>query len=151
MTDTQLLRTVMPEATVTLDGKTYRVGGLYGQKERAYFKKEWLKDLEASDEDFQYESMVVTEITQHFPTKTNFWTSHQKDATGKKVTFQYSHPAFEGLLLKIHYEIFDDLPLIAKYLTMENFSNRPIEINQVSMKYWDWWRKNLQSLAVPKK
>ena len=131
MTDTQLLRTVMPEATVTLDGNTYRVGGLYGQKERAYFKKEWLKDLDASNEDFQYESMVVTEITPHFATKTNFWTSHQNDATGKKVTFQYSHPAFEGLLLKIHYEIFDDLPLIAKYLTMENNSNKSIEINQV--------------------
>lgn len=131
MTDTQLLRTVMPEATVTLDGNTYRVGGLYGQKERAYFKKEWLKDLDPSNDDFQYESMVVTEITPHFATKTNFWTSHQNDATGKKVTFQYSHPAFEGLLLKIHYEIFDDLPLIAKYLTMENNSNKSIEINQV--------------------
>lgn len=131
MTDSQLLRAVMPEAKVTLDGKTYRVGGLHGQKERAYFKKEWLKDLEASNEDFQYESMVVTEITPHFPTKTNFWTSHQRDATGKKVTFQYSHPAFQGLLVKIHYEIYDDLPLIAKYLTMENFSSRPIEINQV--------------------
>ncbi|WP_373495080.1 alpha-galactosidase [Aquiflexum sp.] len=131
MTDTQLLRTLMPEAIVTLDGKTYRVGGLYGQKERAYFKKEWLEEMEASEEDFQYEAMTVTEITPHFPTQMNFWTSHKKEATGKKVTFQYSHPAFTGLILKIHYEIFDDLPLIAKYLTMENLTNRSIEINQI--------------------
>ncbi|WP_373523430.1 alpha-galactosidase [Aquiflexum sp.] len=131
MTDAQLLRTVTPEAVITLDGKPYNVGGLYGQKERAYFKKEWLEKMEASNEDFQYESMVVSEITPHFFTKTNFWTSHQKEASGKKVTFQYTHPDYDGLQLKIHYEIFDDLPLIAKYLTMENHSNKSITINQV--------------------
>jgi hypothetical protein len=131
MTETQMLRTVMPEASVTLNGKTYNVGGLYGQKERAYFKKEWLKDMQGSSDDFQYQSMVQSEITSHFPTKTNFWTSHKKDASGKKVTFNYAHPAFRGLTLSIHYEIFDNLPLIGKYLTLENNGASPIEINQV--------------------
>jgi hypothetical protein len=131
MTETQMLRTVMPEASVTLNGKKYNVGGLYGQKERAYFKKEWLKDMQGSSDDFQYQSMVQSEITSHFPTKTNFWTSHKKDASGKKVTFNYAHPAFWGLTLSIHYEIFDNLPLIGKYLTLENNGASPVEINQV--------------------
>lgn len=30
----QLLRAVMPEARVTINGKPYQVGGLYGQKEK---------------------------------------------------------------------------------------------------------------------
>ncbi|RPA67723.1 alpha-galactosidase [Cyclobacteriaceae bacterium YHN15] len=131
MTETQMLRTVMPEASITLNGKTYNVGGLYGQKERAYFKKEWLKDMQGSSDDFQYQSMVQSEITFHFPTNTNFWTSHKKDASGKKVTFNYAHPAFRGLTLSIHYEIFDNLPLIGKYLTLENNGASPVEINQV--------------------
>jgi hypothetical protein len=131
MTETQMLRTVMPEASVTLNGKKYNVGGLYGQKERAYFKKEWLKDMQGSSDDFQYQSMVQSEITSHFPTKTNFWTSHKKDASGKKVTFNYAHPAFRGLTLSMHYEIFDNLPLIGKYLTLENNGASPVEINQV--------------------
>jgi len=131
MTDTQLLRTVMPEARITLDGKTYNIGGLYGQKERAYFKKEWLEKMEGAEDDFQYESMMVSEITAHFPTQTNFWTSHKENASGKKLSFQYSHPSFPGLTIKIHYELFDDLPLIGKYLTIQNTGNSSIEINQV--------------------
>ena len=131
MTDSQLLRAIMPEARITLDGKTYNIGGLYGQKERAYFKKEWLDKLEASEGDFQYESMIVSEIHPHFPTKTNFWTSHKKDASGKKLSFHFSHHSFPGLTVKIHYELFDDLPLMGKYLTIENAGNSLVEINQV--------------------
>jgi hypothetical protein len=131
MTDTQMLRAVMPEASVTLDGKTYKVGGLHGQKERAYFKKEWLEEMNGSPGDFQYQSVIVSEIGPHFPTKTNFWTGHKKDASGKKVTFNYAHPDFSGLALSIHYEIFDDLPLIGKYLTLVNNGDSTVEINQV--------------------
>ena len=40
-TGEQLLRTVMPEARVTLDGKVYEVGGSLLPKERGFFKKEW--------------------------------------------------------------------------------------------------------------
>ena len=76
----------------------------------------------------QWLSAKLPHISQR---KQTFGQAIEKVVTGKKVTFQYSHPAFEGLLLKIHYEIYDDLPLIAKYLTIENFSSRHIEINQV--------------------
>lgn len=131
MTDSQMLRAVMPEASITLDGKTYNVGGLHGQKERAYFKKEWLEEMSGSPGDFQYQSVIVSEIGPHFPTKTNFWTGHKKDASGKKVTFNYAHPDFNGLALSIHYEIFDDLPLIGKYLTLVNNGDSIVEINQV--------------------
>jgi hypothetical protein len=131
MTGAQILRTVMPEASVTLDGKTYNIGGLYGQKERAYFKKEWLKDMLGSYDDFQYQSVIVSEITPHFPTRTNFWTSQKNDITGKKITFNFTHPTFNGLTVSIHYEIFDGLPLLGKFLTLENNGNNVIEINQI--------------------
>ena len=41
-TGQQLLRAVMPEAVVTINKKEYNVGGLYGQKEKAYLLPEWL-------------------------------------------------------------------------------------------------------------
>jgi hypothetical protein len=47
----QLLRAVHPEARITLDGKSYPVGGMEGQKERAYFKKGWEEKLSAGKED----------------------------------------------------------------------------------------------------
>lgn len=131
MTGEQMLRTVMPEARIILNGKTYRIGGLSGQEERGYFRKEWLDDMKSSPEDFQYQSYEIGEIAPHFPTKTVFWTGHKKDATGKKVSFSYTHPDFENLLLKVHYELFDDLPLIGKYITLENRGRKNIRIDQV--------------------
>jgi hypothetical protein len=131
MTGEQLLRTVMPEARITLNGKTYNIGGLTGQKERGFFREEWLGEMESSSDDFQYQSHEIGEITPHFPTKTVFWTGHKKDATGKKVSFSYAHQDFPNLILKVHYELFDDIPLMGKYLTMENSGNERIHINQV--------------------
>lgn len=131
MTGAQLLRTVMPEARIILNGKTYRIGGLSGQEERGFFRKEWLDNMTSSQADFQYQSYEIGEITPHFPTKTVFWTGHKKDATGKKVSFSYTHPDFEDLLLKVHYELFDNLPLMGKYLTLENTGKESIHINQV--------------------
>jgi len=48
VTGQQLLRAVMPEAAITINGKEYNVGGLYGQKEKAYLQnyitrqKKWM-------------------------------------------------------------------------------------------------------------
>ncbi|HRI62384.1 MAG TPA: hypothetical protein PK228_21735, partial [Saprospiraceae bacterium] len=38
----QLLRALSPEARITVDGKTYLIGGLKGQSEKAYLLPEWL-------------------------------------------------------------------------------------------------------------
>ncbi len=42
-----VLRAVHPEATVTIDGTTYPIGGLRGQPDRAYLTRPWLDSLEA--------------------------------------------------------------------------------------------------------
>ncbi|WP_051315164.1 alpha-galactosidase [Algoriphagus terrigena] len=130
-TGEQLLRTVMPEARVTLDGKVYEVGGSLNLKERGFFKKEWLSEVSSPTANFQYQSYAVSEITPLFPSKSRFWAGEEKGAKGKKVSFSYAHPDLSGIVLKIHYEIYDDLPLIGKYLTLENSGQKPIHINQV--------------------
>ena len=130
-TGEQLLRTVMPEARVTLDGKVYEVGGSLNLKERGFFKKEWLSEVSSPADNFQYQSYAVSEITPLFPSKSQFWASGEKGAKGKRVSFSYTHPDLSGVVLKIHYEIYDDLPLIGKYLTLENGGQKPIHINQV--------------------
>ncbi|WP_241265271.1 alpha-galactosidase [Algoriphagus aestuariicola] len=127
----QLLRTVMPEARVILDGVEYQVGGTLDLKERGFFKKEWLSQISSSDHNFQYQGYQVSEIAPLFPSKSQFWTSQEKGGKGKKVSFSYSHPKFPGLNLSVHYEIYDDLPLIGKYLTLENKGPNSVHINQV--------------------
>lgn len=131
MTGEQLLRTVMPEARVTLDGKIYEVGGELNFQEKGYFKKEWLAKIESPAENFRYQSYSVSEITPHFPSKIQFWSGQQKAASGKKISFSYTNANLVGMLLTVHYEIFDDLPLIAKYLTLENTGTQSYQIDQV--------------------
>ncbi len=130
-TGEQLLRTVMPEARVILDGVEYQVGGTLDLKERGFFKKEWLSQVSSSDHNFRYQDYQVSDIAPLFPSKTQFWTSQEKGGKGKKVSFSYSHPKFPGLNLSVHYEIYDDLPLIGKYLTLENEGPNSVHINQV--------------------
>lgn len=131
MTGEQMLRTILPEARVTLDGKTYEVGARLNFKEKGYFKKEWLEMVETHSHNFQFQDYSISEITPHFPSKIQFWTSAENAATGKKITFNYTHPDLSGLVLMIHYEVYDHLPLIGKYLTMENKGSNSYHIDQV--------------------
>src|SRR5688500_10914588 len=50
----QLNRSIRPEAIVKINGNDYAVGGLYGQKEHAYLKTEWLDDFSKRGNDFQF-------------------------------------------------------------------------------------------------
>lgn len=131
MNGEQLLRSVLPEAEVTIDGKEYAVGGKLDLSEKGYFLKEWLKDLQKGENNFQYQNYTVSEITPHFPTKIAYWTGKPLPANGIKLSFSYTHPDLTGLTLKIHYEIFDNIPLISKYLTMETQGSNSYQIDQV--------------------
>ncbi|WP_339700147.1 alpha-galactosidase [Algoriphagus aquimarinus] len=131
MNGEQLLRSVLPEAEVTIDGKEYAVGGKLDLSEKGYFLKEWLKDLQKGENNFQYQNYTVSEITPHFPTKIAYWTGKPLPANGIKLSFSYTHPDLTGLTLKIHYEIFDNIPLISKYLTMETQGSYSYQIDQV--------------------
>jgi len=49
----QLLRAVKPEAIIKIDGKEINVGGLYGQKENAYLKPEWVDQFVQHDDGYR--------------------------------------------------------------------------------------------------
>lgn len=56
MNGEQLLRSVLPETEVKINGKKYAVGGKLDLSEKGYFLKEWLKDLEQGENNFQYQN-----------------------------------------------------------------------------------------------
>ena len=62
ITGQQLLRAVMPEAVITINGKEYNVGGLHGQKEKAYLLPEWLDNFTKGENDFQFVSYEISEL-----------------------------------------------------------------------------------------
>ncbi len=129
----QLIRSVKPEALITINGVVYPVGGLYGQKEHAYILPEWIKGLKKGDSSFHYRSYQISELKQFLQWRTNMWASDKQQPKGKELSFLFSSdlPQLKGLELTMHYAIYDGLPLIAKWLTLENKSKQSFFIDRV--------------------
>jgi hypothetical protein len=131
----QLIRAVSPEAKLTIDGKTYNVGGLHGQKQKAYLLYSWLDGLTANSSDFIYKSYNITPIVPHVNWKpaANEWAANTKQPTGKMLTFSFesSLPALKGVIVHINYELYDGAPLICKWLRIENNGKETIKLNKV--------------------
>lgn len=129
----QLLRAVKPEARVVLNGVAYNVGGLYGQKENAYLLPKWIDQLKVSDSAFHYIDLKISKIEPYLQWKTAMWAGSKKNATGSEVTFRFgsSLPALSGVEVYVHYAIFDGIPLVSKWVTIENKSKNDVTVDQV--------------------
>ena len=131
----QLLRAVSPEAKLTINGKSYNIGGLYGQKQKAYLLNQWLDELTANSSDFFFKSYQVTPIESYIKWKpaANEWASNRQQPTGKMVTFSFEStlPALKGIRVNINYELYDGIPLICKWLSVENKGKQTIKLAQV--------------------
>ena len=55
----QLLRSINPEAKITIDDKAYNVGGLYGQTENAYLLPQWINSFTTDGADFIYKNFTI--------------------------------------------------------------------------------------------
>ena len=69
MTGQSMLRSVRPEARVTIDGERYDVGGLIGQPNHAFLTPEWLDGMSADPKSFQFLDFEVGEPAARFPWK----------------------------------------------------------------------------------
>lgn len=133
VTQQQLLRAISPEARLIIDQKTYRIGGLYGQNEKAYLKKDWVDQFKSDDRDLMFQDFTIDEILPRIQWKTRMWTMKRESAIGKTISFRYLSrlPGLDQIEVKVHYEMYDGIPLMSKWLTLTNKSNHPIQINQV--------------------
>lgn len=130
VTGEELLRAVSPEARVTLDGKTVDVGGLHGQSERAYLREEWVRNLKDDPNDLHYVSHTVQPLTPFLTWRTRAWIPAAKPATGVVLTFTLTDKE-STVRVKVAYALYDQLPLIAKWVTVENTGGKPFVVDQV--------------------
>jgi len=126
----QLLRGVKAEAALIIDGKKINIGGLYGQKEHAYLKREWIDSFTASENDFQFKSYAVSEIQPYIKWKQTLWAGNIKKSNGKMLTLNFRSNSLKGIDVAVHYELYDGIPLIVKWLSVTNNSNHSIIINR---------------------
>ncbi len=127
----QILRSVKPEARINIDGKDYLIGGLYGQPENGYILDEWIDALETNTGGFHFSEYETGDIEPLIDYKLDYWNTAAKQASGKSISFLYLCDSLEGVGIRVHYEIYDGIPLICKWLSVENGSGSPIMIGRV--------------------
>ena len=132
-TGQQLLRAIRPEAKLTIDGKEYHVGGVVGQQEKAYLQQEWIKGFKAGAGDFIFAGYTVTDIQPYINWKRTTWASVNKQATGKSlaVSFRSAVPSLKDLSVVVHYELYDGIPLVVKWVELINKSSNNIVVNRI--------------------
>ena len=129
----ELLRSIEPEAKVVLNNTLYKVGGLSGQKEKAYLKLSTETSLYKNDADFIFTNYTISDITPFINWKATTWLTNPNQSTGKAITLDFisNLPSLRNIIIKVHYELYDGIPLLTKWVSIENNSNVSIKINRV--------------------
>ncbi|HMG92638.1 MAG TPA: hypothetical protein VK589_21420 [Chryseolinea sp.] len=129
----QLLRAVKSEARVKLNGVEYSVGGLHGQKEQAYLIPSWVDEFKKGPNDFRFVSFSVEPIAPFINWKCKTWAVNTKQARGKMLSLAFDTPIpdLKGVVVKVNYELFDKMPLLVKWISVENKSDRMVRIDGV--------------------
>lgn len=132
MTGEAIIRAVRPEAVLVIDGNKVHVGGLEGQPDQAYILPQWLDSLSANPDAFHYSGYEKGETQPRFPYPRKRWAEDRPwPPPGKSLTLHFYHtsPDLQGVTVDVHYEIYDGLPLIAKWLSVSNAGPKPVVLN----------------------
>ena len=129
----QLLRALSPEAKLIIDHKLYCIGGLGGQTEKAYLVPDWLDQFSPLSPDFRLSAVTSESLKPFLNWRPRTWVMNPGQASGKTLVFTYeaNAPEISGLTVHIFYELYDGLPLMVKWLSVENTGPKPYKINRV--------------------
>ena len=135
--DMALLRSIKPEAIVTVNRVRYDVGGLSGQPNHAYLLDEWVDVMKPSENAMQFMGYEIGKTERRFDWKRTRHHSGESSwpPPGKKLTLKFQPPnEVNGLdppefRVLIHYELYDGIPLFCKWLTVENHSGKAITVD----------------------
>ncbi|MFA5814290.1 MAG: LamG-like jellyroll fold domain-containing protein [Bacteroidales bacterium] len=131
--DSEYIRAVKPEAKLMLDSVWYDVGGLSGQPEKAYFLESWCKDLTANPGSFLFSGMDMEQPKARYPWQVKFNAVNTDwPPKGLHLIMHYQPPvSAPGILVDVHYEMYEGLPAIRKWITLRNSSGREIVVNKM--------------------
>ncbi|MCC6444705.1 MAG: alpha-galactosidase [Armatimonadetes bacterium] len=132
-----ILRGVKPEAVLVIDGRRAEVGGLKGQPDYAYLDPAWIGKMTSSPEAFQYAGCTIGEPAARYPWKPKRRSEKRPwPPAGLSLTFRFRPPEswlplYDGLAVSVHYEMYEGMPVLSKWLSIENRSGREILLESV--------------------
>ena len=135
--NTSLLRSIRPECRIGINGKSYDVGGLTGQPIHNFLRPEWFDGLKNDPNSFQFAGYATRPIQARFDWKPRAeWISSptQWPPKGLELQFRFAPPKnsaadkIDGVEIIVHYEIYEGLPLISKWFTLNNNSPEKVTV-----------------------
>lgn len=132
MTGETIIRGVKPEAIVTIDDENMAVGGLLGQPDYAYLKKEWIEQLTADSGAFQYSGHEIAITKERFAWKRTLHSpSDPWPAPGVSLELKFisNQERAKDIQISVHYEMYDGIPLMCKWLSIHNQGISKVKLN----------------------
>lgn len=134
--EAEYLRAVKPEARIQVDSVWYEVGGLKKQPEYSYLLESWYPLLEASSQAF-----TLVEVETGMPVKRYPW-KHKFNAVAAEwppkglrviMTFKPTElmPVVKDLVVKVNYEIYQGIPVMAKWVEVINEGDKQVVLNAI--------------------
>ena len=134
ITGNTLLRAIKPEAVLAINGNEYEVGGLQGQPDYAYLDSDWIADLTSDENAFQFREYRVGKPEIRYPwVHRRSTTSSVHPPEGVKLTVVFSPPpSASSLQVCLHYELYQGIPVLSKWITVHNESQEPIQLDALN-------------------
>ncbi|CAF0914742.1 unnamed protein product [Rotaria sordida] len=143
-TNSSLLRCVKPEAIITLDGIKYNIGGIMPNTQCAYFNRTefWrTKTLDTTAFHFSTYEVGIPKAPFKYTPKRSAPADIQWPPKGIHLSIYFKAPYYAPLAHKyvtvvVNYEMYDGIPLIAKWLDIIDISGRgdiDLSINSVEL------------------
>ena len=134
ITGSSFLRGIKPEAVLTIDGHQFEVGGLKGQPDYAYLDSDWIVDLTSDRNAFQVREYRVDETEIRYPwVRRRSTTSSVYPPEGVTLTIAFSPPpSVDSLQVCVHYELYQGIPVLSKWITIRNEGQKPIQLDALS-------------------
>jgi len=159
VTGESVIRGVKPEAIVEIDGVTHEIGGLKGQRNYAFLRPEWIDQLKADPSAFQFVGFEIGEPKERFAWKRvrHHARNAKWPPEGAYLRMDYRMPSRTAQILgggvpkdsgagrkqlivdefnkrairvSVHYELYDGIPCMGKWITVHNDSDRRITVNR---------------------
>ncbi|MCH8216359.1 MAG: alpha-galactosidase [Planctomycetes bacterium] len=148
MTGESLIRGIKPEARLKVEGVSFNVGGLTGQPNYAYLMDDWIDSLRREPKAFRFVDHESGQSKPRFawkrvrPSPDLPW---PPPGAALMMRYRLSEDALEALAAEgtsdtdlrrlshltvaVHYEIYQGIPLLCKWLTVHNGASEPVRLN----------------------
>ena len=133
MTGEELLRAIRPEVVFEIDGSAFEIGSSAKQANHAYLSPEFLAILNSDSSKWQLTTIDVDSPKERFPWKRT--RHHAPNAhwppKGSSVHFHYDYIDQKTIPLSVtvHYEMFDGIPALSKWITFRNNGQEAINLD----------------------